>query len=82
MKKFVLAFLLAVLAALCIQCYYNAKCISHQTDRAVITFDGVYCFVDRVELVKPYMLLRELEERDKKPIFDGRLPINLPEEQT
>lgn len=82
MKKYLLAVLVGLLIAISIQWYFNAACIGHQTDRAVITPQGVYCFVDRVELVKPYMLLKELEERDSKPIFDGRLKIIFPEEQT
>lgn len=82
MKKIIFALSVALLIAIAAQWYYNGECISHQTDRAVITLQGVYCFVDRVELVKPYMLLKDLEARDSKPIFDGRLKRIFPEEQT
>lgn len=82
MKK--LAILFALLVAASVQWYFNARCIHFQTDRAVVTPLGVYCFVDRVELVKPYMLLRDLEEREEKQMrqIDPRMKINYPIENT
>lgn len=83
MKKYLFAALLGLLIAIGIQLYFNGKCIHFQADRAIITLQGVYCFVDRVELVKPYMLLKELEEREQAaPTYDPRMKINFPTKQT
>jgi hypothetical protein len=62
---FWLVILLSIFVGLCIQSYYNAECIKYSFDRAVITVQGVFCFVDRVELVHPYMFLRDIVEREK-----------------
>ncbi len=73
MKKLI-ALLILVAALWTVTTYYNALCMEYGFDDAVFTAKGVYCHTHKVEIVHPYMSLKSIVEREKKPKFDRLAP--------
>ena len=66
--------LLAALCAICFQTHLNARCYVYGFDDAHVTADGIFCHTHKPDLAKTFMLLRDLDERAKKPVIDPRAP--------
>lgn len=76
MKKYIFLAVVqvAALVAMGIQSHLNARCYVYGFDDAHVTVNGVFCHTHRPNLVKTYMLLKDLDERAKKPVIDPRAP--------
>jgi hypothetical protein len=69
-KTFLLAFLAAMLAAVCVQSYFNHECMTVHADAARVTVAGVMCVSQ--DVFRTYYSLDDLKRKHNEKIPDPR----------